>query len=179
MMDKIIHYLDLCFRNIPASVLVGMLLFFCIETFLLFLFLGREKGLRWSAGLILLEYMLLLLVLAVFTRTVRSESAVDLSPFWSYRAIRDGSKSLSTQIIANVVAFIPIGLLSSCVFGRIKWWRALLFGGAFSLLIETLQFVLKRGHVETDDVMHNVLGCAIGLGVYAGVTWALKRVRKK
>lgn len=31
-------------------------------------------------------------------------------------------------------------------------------------MIETLQFVLKRGFTEVDDVWHNVVGCVIGWG---------------
>ena len=56
-----------------------------------------------------------------------------------------------------------------CAFGRMKGWKVLLIGGGFSVLIETLQFVLKRGFAEFDDVFHNVLGCLIGFGVYVGV----------
>lgn len=79
----------------------------------------------------------------------------------------------------NVVAFIPIGLLLGCAFDRMKWWQVLLIGGAFSLLIETLQFVLKRGFAEVDDVWHNVVGCMVGYGVYRGVRWLVKRLAKK
>ena len=33
-----------------------------------------------------------------------------------------GHELLSTQVIANVVAFVPIGLLLGCAFGkRMKW----------------------------------------------------------
>ena len=35
-----------------------------------------------------------------------------------------------------------------------------------SATIETLQFFLKRGFAEVDDVMHNMVGCVIGYGVY-------------
>ena len=34
----------------------------------------------------------------------------------------------------------------------------MLIGGAFSLLIETLQFLLRRGFAEFDDVWHNGVG---------------------
>lgn len=66
----------------------------------------------------------------------------------------------------NGVAFIPIGLLLGISFPDIKWWKVLLIGGAFSLLIETLQFFLRRGFAEVDDVWHNVVGCMREL-----ITW--------
>ena len=83
------------------------------------------------------------------------------------------------QVCMNVLAFVPIGLLLGCAFGRLRWKTVLLIGGGFSLLIEVLQFVFKRGFAEFDDVFHNVLGCLIGFGVYVGVRWMVERVRKK
>lgn len=76
----------------------------------------------------------------------------------------------------NVVAFIPIGLLLGCAFDRMKWWNVLLIAGAFSLLIETLQFVLKRGFAEVHDVWHNVIGCLVG---YGGIVCNVERIAKK
>ena len=45
-------------------------------------------------------------------------------------------------------------------------------------MIETLQFVLKRGFTEVDDVWHNVVGCVIGWG---GCFWFvnMEEVKKK
>lgn len=153
-----------------------MTIAFWLGTILALAFLGIKKGLKWSMGLMLLEYLVLILVLAVFGRTVGEERTFDFTPFWGYREIREGHELLLTQIIANVVAFVPIGLLLGCAFGkRMKWWNVLIIGGGFSLLIETFQFVMKRGFAEVDDVMHNVVGCMIGWGVYVGVEWMVIR----
>ena len=77
-----------------------------------------------------------------------------------------------------MIAFIPIGLLLGISFPNIKWWIVLLIGGAFSLLIETLQFFLRRGFAEFDDVWHNVLGCMVGYAVCRGVRWMGERKRR-
>ena len=136
-----------------------------------------KKGSKWSAGLLLVEYMVLLLALAVLTRSIHPTRPFDFTPFWSYREVlQSGKDALLTQNIANVLAFVPIGLLLGCAFGRMKWWKALAIGGGFSLLIEVLQFVFKRGFSEFDDVFHNVLGCAIGYGVYVGVRWLIRQI---
>lgn len=164
-------------RGIPTSYLVGFLVVIVVGTVLLLAFMGVKKGLRWSAGLMLLEYLFLLLLLAVLLRKVQDYREYSLTPFWSYRAIRDGVKFLSTQNFANVLAFVPIGLLLGCAFGRMKWWKVLLIGGGFSVLIETLQFFLKRGFAEFDDVFHNVVGCLIGYGVYMSVACLVKKLR--
>ena len=68
----------------------------------------------------------------------------------------------------NVVAFIPVGLLLGYVFDKIKWWQVLLAGVLLSFGIESLQFILKRGFAEFDDVLHNGLGCLAGYGGFVG-----------
>ncbi len=40
-------------------------------------------------------------------------------------------------------------------------------GMCISASIEVLQFFFHRGFAETDDVMHNTLGCAIGFLIVA------------
>ncbi len=127
--------------------------------------------------MLLVEYLFLLISLTVLFRTIQSERTFNFVPFWSYRTVRGGGHELLlTQMIMNVVAFIPVGLLLGCVFGKIRWWKVLLIGLAFSLLIETLQFVLKRGFAEVDDVMHNVVGGVIGYGVFVGIVHLVKRM---
>lgn len=88
-------------------------------------------------------------------------------------------KFLLAQMIMNVVAFIPIGLLLGVSFPNMKWWKVLLIGVAFSILIETLQFFLKRGFAEFDDVFHNVLGCMIGYGLSAAIKYIVRAIAKK
>jgi glycopeptide antibiotics resistance protein len=134
---------------------------------LLVAFLGWKKGMRWSAELLLLEYLFLILYLTIFVRSVQAEWTYNLSPFWSYQAIREGRYDILVQVVMNVAAFVPIGLLLGS-FKGMKWWHVLLIGLCFSMLIELLQLVLKRGMTEVDDVVHNVLGCMIGYWVFVG-----------
>lgn len=148
-------------------------------TGLLLAFLGPKRGSRWSAGLALLEYLFLLLFLAVLRRKVQDFHECGLIPFASYRPVLDGTRPVSAQVVANVLAFVPVGLLLGCAFGRIKWWKVLLIGGGVSLVIEVLQFVFKKGYAEFDDVFHNALGCIVGYVVYMVVRWVVERVKNK
>lgn len=179
MFGRLFRYIGHCIHNAPPSITNGLILLFLVGTVLLLLIFGKKKGLKWSAVLMLIEYMVLLLLLAVLLRRVQDYRRYDLTPFWSYRAYREGVKFLLTQNIANVIAFMPIGLLLGCVLGRMKWRKVLLIGVTFSVLIETLQFVLSRGFAEFDDVFHNVLGCVVGYGIYLGIAWLVKRVRER
>ena len=167
MIDKLQRFIVIEIRGIPPSLLAGFLALLGIGTLLFLAFLGWKKGMKWSAGLLLVEYMVLLLTLAVLTRKVHPIRAFDFTPFWSYREVlRSGKDALLTQNIANVMAFVPIGLLLGCTFKRMKCWKALAIGGGFSLLIEVLQFIFLRGFAEFDDVFHNVLGCMIGYWIF-------------
>lgn len=175
MIDKLRQFFSFVFQDFPASYLVGLLTVFCVGTILFIVLLGGKKGYKWSAGLLLFEYTALLFTLAVLTRKVSSTRSFDFTPFWSYRAIMDGDPYLLIQNIGNVVAFVPIGFFLGYTFDRMRWWKVLLIGGGFSILIEVLQFVFKRGFAEFDDVFHNALGCVIGFGLYLGITSLIKR----
>ena len=175
MIDRYIDYLGHWLASIPTSVGIGLVLVFCLGTVLLLAFLGVKKGLRWSAGLALLEYLFLLVLLAVLRRKVQDFHECGLIPFASYRHVLDGTRPVSPQVVANVLAFVPVGLLLGCAFGRMKWWKVLLIGGGISLVIEVLQFAFKRGFADLDDVFHNALGCLVGFGVYAGVRWMVEK----
>ena len=66
---------------------------------------------------------------------------------------------LGKQIIANVIAFIPIGILA-----RKLWkWKGLLFAVLFSIFIEISQLISHRGLFEFDDIIHNSVGALIGI----------------
>ena len=104
MIDKLEHFISVVFRDIPTSFLVGFLVLFGVGSVLFLAFFGWKRGAKWSAGLLLVEYMVLLLALAVSTRKVHPVRAFDFSPFWSYREVlQSGKDALLTQNIANVL----------------------------------------------------------------------------
>ena len=65
------------------------------------------------------------------------------------------------QILANVIMFLPVGVLV----GWIWRWRGLWVAAGLSAAIEILQLITARGLCEFDDVIHNMVGAAIGVGV--------------
>jgi glycopeptide antibiotics resistance protein len=117
-------------------------------------------------------YVFLVFASTVFSRRISVDYAYELLPFWSYRQIMAGSRSLFWEDVFNVIMLIPVGfLLPACrkngekpVFG-IR--RVMLITFLISLTIEMLQLVLKRGLFEFDDMFHNTLGGVIGYGIYA------------
>ena len=160
---------------LPTSAYVWLGGVLCLGTVLLWAFMGFRKGARWAAGLLLVEYLFWIYCMTVISRDVQMTRSFNLTPFWSYRAIRAGDPLLLVQDIMNVVAFIPMGLLLGYVFDRMKWWQVLLIGLALSMGIEALQFVLMRGFAEFDDVFHNTLGCLGGYGVFVGMSHMIEK----
>ena len=77
----------------------------------------------------------------------------------------------------NVLAFIPLGFFLGWTFGKSSVVKTIFAGLMISAIVESLQFFIKRGFSEIDDIIHNTLGCFIGLCifllVYKGKTFIL------
>ena len=65
------------------------------------------------------------------------------------------------QILTNIIMFVPVGVLA----GRIWRWKGLWVAAGLSAAIEILQLITARGLCEFDDVIHNMIGALIGVGV--------------
>lgn len=59
------------------------------------------------------------------------------------------------------------------------WLFVLMTGLVISVLIEAMQYFFHKGFAETDDVMHNTLGCMIGYGMYALTRYGYERISKR
>ena len=163
MKELFVRYIIDLYQDVPTSVYEGLLSVFCLGAVVLIALKGFRKGWRLSVGLLAIEYIVLIYCATVIYRAYSETVGHDFSPFWSYRAIEHGRNDLLVENIMNVVVFVPVGLLLSCVSRRLKWWMVLLIGFGISLSIESLQFAMKRGFSEFDDVFHNTFGCAIGV----------------
>jgi len=72
--------------------------------------------------------------------------------------------SVALEIIANVLVFIPFGIIAYLFLPRRIWWLALLAGPAASVSIELIQLIALPNRVpSTADVAENVLGATIGV----------------
>ena len=157
-----VAYIDNLIHQIPFHLYFVAAIILCLGVFAFIKWEGIGKGIRYSASLILAEYIVLLYCSTILYRETKDVRKYDFHPFWSYN-----NPGLYDENIMNVVVFVPIGLLLGASIKDLKWWYALLIGFCLSSLIEILQFVFKKGFSETDDVMHNTLGCLIGFGFYS------------
>ena len=156
------NYAHELIRNIPNEVFEGLASIFCVALVIFIAWKGFRTGLRYSATLLLIEYVFLIFCSTVIFRVASQSRTYDFHPFWSYRAIQDGRVELLSENIMNVVVFVPIGILLAIAFKQMTWWKAPLIGCSISVTIEALQFCFLKGFSEVDDVMHNTVGCVIG-----------------
>ena len=78
-----------------------------------------------------------------------------------------------TGIILNILLYYPLGYLLPILFPKLKTKHVILIGCLCSIATEAIQYLLKMGWCETDDVIHNTLGTAIGVWVFL---WRSKRL---
>lgn len=163
--------------NVPIIVYWLLFVFIFVGGVFLIWRKGLKEGLRVSAVLLLLEWMFLVLGVAVLFRETNAARMFCLVPFSSYLDIADNSYLMEAAAInlLNVMLFVPIGLLLGCGYRNITWKRVILLGVCLSVLIEILQLLFKKGLCEVDDVIHNVVGCILGYGVFRGVALFLQR----
>ena len=154
--------------DVPIEIYWGLLGLFVVGLLILIWWKGFRQGLRYGAVLMLAEWVLLVLSAIVFFRETSAERGYNLMPFWSYWDYGEHSYFMEMfgENILNVILFMPIGLLAGCGLRGMTLKKVLLLGGGLSGFIELLQFIFKKGFCETDDVIHNVLGCIIGYGLW-------------
>lgn len=154
--------------DVPIEIYWGLLGLFVVGLLILIWWKGFKRGLRYGTVLLLAEWVFLVLCAIVLFRETGAERGYNLMPFWSYWDYGEQSYFLEMfgENILNVLLFVPIGFLAGCGLERMTFKKVLFLGGGLSVFIELLQFIFKKGFCETDDVIHNVLGCMIGYGLW-------------
>ena len=128
-----------------------------------------------------------------FSRVFGSGVTVELRPFMSIvrlfdEPIEGGGKVVGffawfmsgaapfTGIVLNILLFYPLGYLLPLLFPKLKPKHVILIGCLCSIVTEATQYLLKMGWCETDDVIYNTLGTAIGVWVWL---WQSRKRQKE
>ena len=116
--------------------------------------------------------MAVIAVGAILYATVisRGESGkgADFIPFSSFARAKI-QPEMYRSMLMNVFLFVPLGLALPFVFGTSTGKRILLtilVGLLLSVTVEAIQYFANLGMTETDDVICNTLGTAIGSCAY-------------
>ena len=153
--------------------------------------LQQQKIVNSLLWVVFLVYTTGFLYFTVFSRRVGSGAFVELRPFQVYTrlfadpidagdaAIGFSAKFLNNTppivgLILNILLYYPLGYLLPILFPKLKPKHVILIGCLCSIATEATQYLLKMGWCETDDVIHNTLGTAIGVWV-----WCLQCFRQR
>ena len=154
-----VEYVLISFLVLSVAIVIGLLV------------MKGHRAKRFVLGALLAEYYFLVLCSTVICRASHGERHIELIPFWNYLDIwnRVDYPADLIEVLLNIALFVPIGLLLGGMGMKLK--KVFLSGVVLSCVIEGSQFAFRRGLCETDDVIHNTLGCIIGYLIFL---WLLK-----
>ena len=99
----------------------------------------------------------------------------EIGRFWTYRE-QLGFWPAFLNIGGNIIGCLPFGLLMPVMHRNLrKSLPVILLGFSLSLLVESLQLVLKVGSFDVDDLLLNTVGAAAGYFLY----WVCNQIRRK
>ena len=185
-MFRALYHAFLSYRSLLAPILVASAV--VVPCWLAFrLYRLRRSGHRWSFGreVLLLTFVLYLSALAAVTLApsrssrTRAEGVVEVELRPSLAALTCSSASLPRGSTArafcvrnargNLALFLPLGLLLPLVWRQLRFRRGMQIAIALSVGIELAQYLSRavgsRRTVDVNDVVLNVLGACLGLGV--------------
>lgn len=99
-------------------------------------------------------------------RRINLEPFLEIKRFIYYRQYFTMT-SFVLNVAGNVIGFMPFGFFITIVRNKkTNFVVALLYSFAFTLLIESVQYITKLGVFDIDDLMLNTLGGILGYIVY-------------
>lgn len=121
---------------------------------------------------ILIFYAVMIVWIILFKMDVSVENfgqmrSINLVPFSQSVIVND--KLDVSEIIQNVLAFVPLGILIYTIWQEKSWRFKLGVIVVTSVMLEVLQYILGVGASDITDVITNTLGGMIGLAIAAGM----------
>lgn len=135
---------------------------------------------RYLSRAILLVYCLVMLWLLLWREKVSGEADfaahLQLTPFstirlyWNVFTKPELSHLIPEAIInlpGNILVFLPFGLLLPASFsGLRRFYRTLLCAAGCIAAVEIVQLATLRGYCDIDDLILNLIGTAMGYGLF-------------
>ena len=117
---------------------------------------------QWRFGFFVF-YVSFLLISAVLSR----QTINPLGSILSHFGFRKGNVKWNSEIIENILFFIPYTVFFLMTFRPEKPWRAaLIMSAAATCTLELSQLILRLGEFQLADMFHNILGGMIGCGLW-------------
>lgn len=119
---------------------------------------------RAVGAFLFMQYIVIVGYITLLSREPGSREGIDFALF-STLGVWGRADAF---VVENVLLFIPIGVLLPMSWKRCQnvWW-SFLAGGVLSAMIEGIQYVTKRGFVQLEDIVTNVMGTLIGFLLFS------------
>lgn len=138
---------------------------------------ASRKDLNWLLFLVAVAYIAILVMVLVVRRRffallfdtpyIGSPRSVNIVPFSTWASDISEYGFFCPNIFGNIVMFVPLGVLFSHLARKHKLAAAFLGSLFASGAVEVLQYILRTGGCDIDDVMANTLGGLAGSFLYA------------
>lgn len=156
----LMHYPNRSFFTILIIIIVATTFFSLIRKRYIKGIISKKEGV---IHLLRIYYVIALLFFTVIGRRSWNYYRYNFDFGYSYQEVfLLGDYTLASQIIANILAFVPIGILCFLTAKKYSLLNSFLYGFSLSLFIEVMQLVLRRGYFEFDDMLSNTIGVLIG-----------------
>ncbi len=145
----------------------------------------KQKYLTYLKAIImelLFGYLLFVLMSTVFARERIDTPQVNIDIVETYRYRLKYNIDTKYELLLNILLLLPFGTLFPYLVKRKKLLLTLFCGSLLSVLIESLQFVLKKGTLELTDIVNNSFGVLLGYLIFILVRRCrrvMKRTRNK
>ncbi|MGN0482569.1 MAG: VanZ family protein [Lachnospiraceae bacterium] len=133
----------------------------------------KNQKKKWIFALFFIAYLILLFYFLFFAEILgRTKFGTDyhynlipfreIQRFWMYRDVV-GIAPMMLNIVGNVVAFMPFGILVPILSYRCRnVFHTVLLSFELSLSVEVIQLISKTGSFDVDDLILNTLGGLAG-----------------
>lgn len=169
VIELIINQLDDALLYIPAGcrwacgiviliLISGMVYKFCLHKNIALIFWARL-----ILCFFLTVYIYCVLQITIFSRQIGNFGGID----WRFLARWNESDAQKAFLIANIIMFIPLGVLLPML---CKWTKHIMISlpiaALSSICIETVQLKYQLGYCQLDDVVANSTGFLAGFLIY-------------
>ncbi len=132
-------------------------------------FYNNIKCIKVIFVVLLIAYLLLLAYLTLLSKYYGREVEhrnINVMPFRTIIEFLTSGfnvQTITTNLVGNIAAFMPMGFLLPIVFYKLNRLRKVIYLSFIaSLIIEAMQYLLRVGASDIDDIILNVLGAVFG-----------------
>lgn len=135
--------------------------------------MNRTHRTEWIGAILFLSYLMLLMYFMFFSEMLGRTDAsrifsYNLQPFkeimrfWKYREVL-GYQAVFWNLGGNILCFMPFGYFVMWLWKNMdRWYLVASLSLYLSLLIELVQYFMKVGSFDVDDLLLNTIGGILG-----------------